>query len=84
MWRSTSRQCDWRRGERLETVDLDRSPIHAVLNEERRDLCTLITLELDNLAHLLVVDKSAVAGELLLECFQDLLLVILWTARQYS
>jgi hypothetical protein len=62
---------------RLETVDLDSRPLHAVLDEESRDLCTLVALELDNLTHLLVVYKSAVAGELFLECFQKLLLVIL-------
>ena len=62
---------------RLETVDLDCGPLYAVLDEESRDLCTLVALELDNLTHLLVLDESSVAGKLFLECLQDLLLVIL-------
>jgi hypothetical protein len=47
-------------------VHLDSGLFNPVLGEERRDLDTLITLQLDDLPHLLVVDKGAVAGEFLL------------------
>jgi len=51
--------------------------VDLVLDEERRDLGTLIALQLDNLAHLLVVDERAIASEFLLECLQQLLGIIL-------
>jgi len=51
-------------------VHLDGRLLDTILGEEVGDLGTLVALELDNLAHLLVVNKSAVAGEFL-KCFTD-------------
>lgn len=45
--------------------------------QEHGDLLTLVALELDNLAELLVVHERTVAGELLLERLQQLFGVIL-------
>ncbi len=39
--------------------------VHSVIDQERRDLGTLVSLELNDLAHLLVIDDSTVAGEFL-------------------
>lgn len=47
------------------------------LHNESGNLLTLVTLELDNLAEVLVVNNGTVACELLLEGLQQLLLVIL-------
>jgi len=60
----------------LETVDLDSRLLQAVLNEERSDLGALVALELDDLAHFLVVDERSVAGEFLLERLEELLGVV--------
>ena len=49
-------------------MDLDGRLLQAVLDEESRDLGTLVALQLDDLTHLLVLDKGAVAGELLRIC----------------
>jgi len=51
----------------LETMHLDGGLFQAILDEEGGDLGTLVSLELDDLAHFLIVDKSAVASEFLLE-----------------
>ena len=49
----------------LETVDLDSRLLQAVLDEERRDLGALVSLQLNDLTHLLVLNKGTVAGKLL-------------------
>ena len=49
----------------LETVDLDSSLGDTFLDKEVGDLQTLITLELDNLPSLFVVNESTVACEFL-------------------
>ncbi len=46
-------------------MHLDGSSIDSFIGKEGGNLDTLVTLELDDLAHLLVVDECAVAGELL-------------------
>jgi hypothetical protein len=46
-------------------VDLDGRLLQAVLDEKSRDLGTLVALQLDDLTHLLVLNKGAVAGKLL-------------------
>lgn len=45
--------------------------------QEHGDLLALITLKLNHLAHLLIVNDGAVAGKLLLERFEQLLGVVL-------
>jgi hypothetical protein len=59
-----------------EAVDLDRGGGDALLDEKVGDLLALVALELDDLAHLLVVDERAVARELLLERLEQLLGVV--------
>ena len=51
--------------DRLETVNLDSALGNALLGEELRNLYTLITLELDDLAGLLIIDEGTVAGKFL-------------------
>jgi hypothetical protein len=46
-------------------VDLDRLLLDALANEEGSDVLTLVALELNDLAHVLVVHHSAVACKLL-------------------
>ena len=46
-------------------MELDRGLGNTLLREERGYLCPLVTLELDDLAHLLVVNEGAVTSELL-------------------
>ena len=46
-----------------------------LVGQEFLDILTLISLELNHLAHLGVVDDGAIAGELLLDNLEDLLLV---------
>lgn len=46
-------------------MQLDGLLVNAVLGEEIGDLESLIALELDDLAHLLILDKGAVAGKFL-------------------
>ena len=46
-------------------MHLDGGFLQAILDEEGGDLGTLVSLELDNLAHFLIIDKSAVASEFL-------------------
>ena len=53
--------------DRLETVNLDSALGNALLGEELRNLYTLITLELDDLAGLLIIDEGTVAGKFLQE-----------------
>jgi len=62
-------QMTWTNGGRgsLETMHLDGGFLQAILDEEGRDLGTLVSLELNDLAHFLIVDKSAVTSEFLLE-----------------
>jgi hypothetical protein len=63
----------------LEAVDLDGLCIQAqallLVGQELLDILALVALELDHLAHLRVSDDGAIAGELLLDDFEDLLLV---------
>lgn len=63
----------------LETVDLDSLGIKLktllLVGEEFLDVLALIALELDHLAHLGVVDDGSIAGELLLDHLENLLLV---------
>lgn len=66
-----------------EPVHLDGGPGDTFFSKEGEYLGPLITLELDDLAHLFVLDEGAVAGEFLLECLQELLsVVLLWQALQ--
>ena len=51
--------------------------------QEHGDLLALIALELDDLAHLLVIDNSAVARKFLLECLEKLLGVIFWSDKTH-
>lgn len=46
-----------------------------LVGKELLDILALIALKLDHLAHLIVVDDGAIAGELLLDHLEDLLLV---------
>lgn len=48
-----------------EPVHLDGGLLNSIADQEGRDLGALITLELDYLAHLLVFNESAIAGEFL-------------------
>lgn len=63
----------------LETVHLDglRIKLEALLlvDEEFLNILALVSLKLDDLAHLGVVHDSAIAGKLLLDDLQDLLLI---------
>jgi hypothetical protein len=63
----------------LETVDLYGLCIEAqallLIGKEFLDILALVALQLDHLAHLRVGDDGAIAGELLLDHFEDLLLV---------
>jgi len=61
-----------------ETMDFDGRFLDPIVREEGGDLDTLVPLELDNLTHLLVVNKCAVAGKFLLEGFQEFLGIILF------
>src|ERR1700761_4550614 len=76
MWYAgAGKACIWR----LETVDFDglRIQLQPILlvNQEFLHIFTLVALELNHLAHLRVVDDGAIAGELLLDHLEDLLLV---------
>ena len=53
-------------------------PNKASMNEEVRNVLALITLELDNLAKLLVMHNIAIAAELFLEVFEDLGIAVLF------
>jgi len=63
----------------LESVDLDGLVIEAeaslLVGEEFPDLGTLITLELNHLAHLAVANDGAIASKLLLDNLENLLVV---------
>jgi hypothetical protein len=63
----------------LETVDLYGLDIKTeaifLIGEEILDVLALVALELDHLSHLGVGDDGAIAGKLLLDHFEDLLLV---------
>jgi len=48
----------------------------AFLNQEHRNLLTLIALKLDDLAKFLVIDKGAIASKLLFERLEKLLRVV--------
>jgi hypothetical protein len=50
---------------RLEPMKLDRGLGDTLFYEERGYLGPLVTLELDDLTHLVIVDKSAIASEFL-------------------
>ena len=49
-----------------------------LISQEFLHILALIALELDHLAHLRVVDDGAIAGEFLLDYFENLLLVELF------
>ena len=49
---------------------------NAFLNQEHRNLLTLIALKLDDLAKFLVIDKGAIASKLLFERLEKLLRVV--------
>lgn len=51
-------------------------------SQESADLLSLVTLKLNDLAELCVVDEGAVASEFLLEMLQELLEVILCAKRR--
>ena len=63
----------------LEAVDLDgldiKTKAFLLVGQKVLDILALIALELDHLSHLGVGDDGAIAGELLLDHFEDLLLV---------
>jgi hypothetical protein len=63
----------------LETVDLDSLAIKTeallLVRHEILHIFALVSLQLDHLSHLRVCDNGAIAGELLLDHFEDLLLV---------
>lgn len=63
----------------LETVDLDGLCIQAqaflLIGQELLNILALVALELNHLAHLRVGNDGAIAGELLLDDLEDLLLV---------
>ena len=46
-----------------------------LIDQEFFNVLALIALKLDHLAHLLIVDNGAIAGKLLLDDLEDLLLV---------
>jgi hypothetical protein len=46
-------------------VNFDSARGNALFNEEAVDLLSLVALELNDLAHLLVINKGAIAGEIL-------------------
>jgi len=62
---------------RSEPVQLDGGLWDPLFSEEVGDLDPLITLKLDDLTHLLVVNESTVASKFLLECFKELLGIVL-------
>jgi len=63
----------------LETVDLDGLAIKAqallLVGQEVLNILALVSLQLDHLSHLSVCDDGAIAGKLLLDDFENLLLV---------
>ena len=63
----------------LETVDLDGLAIKAqallLVGQEVLNILALVSLQLDHLSHLGVCDDGAITGKLLLDDFEDLLLV---------
>jgi hypothetical protein len=64
---------------RLETVNLDGLAIKPqallLVRHEVLHIFALVSLQLDHLSHLGISDDGAIAGELLLDHFEDLLLV---------
>lgn len=62
----------------LETVDLDvLLGNQQLLDQELRHLHSLVSLQLDDLSHLVILDDVTVAGKILLQNLQNLLQVIL-------
>ena len=74
-------RCAWQQppSHGLETVDLDGFPIKAqaflLVGQEVLNILALVSLQLDHLSHLIVGDDSSIAGKLLLDDFENLLLV---------
>ena len=56
---------------RSESVDLDRVLRDSLLDEELRNLQALITLQLDDLAGLLIINESTVASEFLTMAYRQ-------------
>ena len=50
----------------LESMDLDSVFFYAIIDEEVGDLGTMVSLELDDLTHFLMIDKSTIASKFLL------------------
>lgn len=70
-------------------MDLDRLSVKTkallLVNEELLYVLALISLKLNDLTHLGIVHDSAIAGELLLDDLEDLLLVkLLWETLDSS
>jgi len=63
----------------LETVNLDGRFLYPIFNQEVGDVGTLISLELDNLTHFLIVNNGSVAGEFFLEFLEYFLEVVFLT-----
>jgi hypothetical protein len=60
----------------LETVNLDEILLHnSCLDKKVRDILPLITLELDDLTQFRVLDNNTVATELLIQVFQNLVVI---------
>lgn len=55
---------------------LDRILLDALFCQELKNLGTLIPLKLDDSPHILVLNQSSIACELLLELFKNLLIVV--------
>lgn len=62
---------------RLESVELDGLLVDTFLNEHSKDLGPLVSLKLDNLSTFLVIYDRSIASELLLECLEKLLGIVL-------
>jgi len=70
---------------RLETMDLDGLGIQLetlfLIGEEFLNIFTLISLKLDHLSHLSIIDNGAIASKFLLDDLENFLLIkFLWKA----
>jgi len=62
----------------LESMYLDSRFFDAILDKKIGNFATLVSLELDDLTHLLVVNEGAIAGEFLLKSFEQFLRIVLF------
>jgi hypothetical protein len=60
-------------------MQLDGILRNPLLSEELEDLGSLISLKLNNSPHILILYQRPVACKLLLELFQDLLIIVFYT-----